>query len=230
MISSEINEPIILSSKESDSRFYLSLLLPFLIIGIGLYLFFVFREFTLLLSGAIFVGFKWRGRYRNETYITRDAIYKRLGKRKYRVSRFSDLDYAYFGNTESAHLMFGPEGSTDYMIMDHDKNYDEIRAFLQNVSLKTLAHHRYEYAERKDISVGDNLGCLNCKSKFGFSAITIWADEKTRNIFKIKKSNIAVCPSCRTEGMVVVSRTGQITNEGLTSLAALRSGHQQAFT
>jgi len=209
MFIDEINEPVILSLKESKLRFYLSLLLPTLLIGFGLYL------------------VNWHGRYKNETYITESAIYKRTGKRKYRVGHFSDLDYAYFEYEDSTYLMFGPEGSNDYMIMDHDKNYDEIKAFLQNVSLNTLAHHRYEYAQRNEISVGDKLGCLDCKSKFEFSAITKWADEKSRKIFKIKKPNIAVCPSCKAEGTVVVSRIGKITTDGLKSLSALRAGHEE---
>jgi len=227
MFIDEINEPVILSLKESKLRFYLSLLLPTLLIGFGLYLVFEHHEVMLLLLGGILAGLNWHGRYKNETYITESAIYKRTGKRKYRVGHFSDLDYAYFEYEDSTYLMFGPEGSNDYMIMDHDKNYDEIKAFLQNVSFNTLAHHRYEYAQRNEISVGDKLGCLDCKSKFEFSAITKWADEKSRKIFKIKKPNIAVCPSCKAEGTVVVSRTGKITTDGLKSLSALRAGHEE---
>jgi len=223
MTSSEINEPIILSSKKSDTQFYLSLFLPTFLVGNGLYLFFESREVILLLSGIALAWLNWRGRYKNEIYLTQVAIYKRLGKRKYRSSLFSDLDYAYFENEDSIFLMFGPEGTNDYMTMNHEKNYDEIQAFLQNVSLNSLPHHRYEYVDRENISDGDKLGCLDCKSKFGFSAITKWADEKSRNIFRVTKSNIAVCPSCRVEGTVVVSRAGNVTNEGLKALSALRS-------
>ena len=217
-MSKDINEPIILSSKSNDISFYLSLLLPFLLIGLGLYAFLEDGDILIFLSGAALLLVSWLLRFRNETYITQASIYQRVSSRKYETFRFSDLSYTYFED-DIVYFIFGAEGAEAYSISNDANNFEEIKEHLEQISKKHLPYHKYEFALRSELSLTDKLGCLDCCSIFGYSSITHWTTEKTRWSFLRKRlPEIAVCPSCKKEGRIIVSRTGQVTIQGLKSL------------
>lgn len=221
MMSEDINEPIIISSKPNDINFYLSLILPLLFTGLGLYLFLENRQILALLIGGALLFVKLRRRFRNETYITQQSIYQRVSSKKYETYRFSDLSYSIFTD-EMVCFIFGQEGSETYSISDDANNFGKIRMYLEQVSKKHLPYHKYEFALRSELSLSDKLGCLDCHSIFGYSSITHWTTEKTPWSFLRKNlPEIAVCPSCKKEGRVIVSRTGQVTTQGLKSLNEL---------
>lgn len=218
MISDDINEPIIFSSKPSAISFYLTLLLPALLIGFGVYAYFEDGEFLVLLAGLAILSANWLLRFKEENYITGKAIYKRVGSAAYDTFLFSDLSYTWFAD-DTVYLMFGVDGAKVYSISNDARHYDEIRNYLEQVSQKHLPHHRYEFAFRSELSSTDKLGCLECQSIFGYLRVYQWKTEKTKwSFLKIRKPEIAVCPSCKKEGRVIVSRTGHITTQGLKSL------------
>lgn len=228
MISSEINETIVWSDKPSKWDYYAFFIIGIILAASGVYLYWQEGNLFILLCalGSMGVHF-FMGPY-TETHITEVGIYEGNPTKGYKVFRFSDLTYAYFEQPDNVYMYFGIDDLEVYSIYKHANHYSEIRSFFERISADVLPHHRYGFVDKKGLSREDKLGCVECKSKFGFSAITKWADEKSRTLFRKKKSNIAVCPSCQAEGTIVVSRTGKITNAGLESLAALRTGHQES--
>ena len=229
MISKDINEPIILSSKPNDMSFYLSLLIPLLLIGFGLYLFLENREILVFLIGVATFLIQLRRRFRNETYITQDSIYQRFSKHKYKFFRFTDLSYTLFSD-DMVYFIFGEEGDDNYSISNDANNFEDIRKHLEQVSQKHLPYHKYEPALRSELSLSDKLGCLDCSRTFGYSSIINWTTEKTRwSFLRKKRPEIPVCPSCKTEGRVIVSRTGKVTPQGLKSLNNLHKNSKAGF-
>ena len=127
MISRDINEPIILSSKPNEISFYFSLLLSILMIGLGLYEFHEDGQVLIFLAGIALFTANWFFRFKNETYITQKAIYHRLSSKKYETFRLSDLSYAWFDD-DVVYFIFGVEGEKSYSISNDAKNFEEIRA------------------------------------------------------------------------------------------------------
>ena len=210
-----INEPVILSSKSSEISFYASLIYPILLIGLGLYVYLEKGEVLPFLLGLAAFLASWLFRSKDETYITREAIYYRVRSGKCDIFRFSDLSCTWF-DEDTVDFLFGREGTQIYSISDDARNYEEIRAYLEQVSKKHLSYHRYEFPFRSELSSKDKLGCLTCQSIFGYSSVTHWTNEKTS--WSFRKPEIAVCPSCKKEGSVIVSRTGRVTKQGLKSM------------
>lgn len=230
MNSRYINEPIILSSKSGEVSFYVSLILPILLMGFGLYIYLEDGEFLTFLAGLAAFSVYWLLRSKEETYITCKAIYQRAGSENYETFLFSDLSYAWFDD-DTVYFIFGVEGARAYTISDDAKNYQEIRAYLEQVSQKHLSYHRYEFAFRSELSSTDRLGCLECQSIFGYSSVSHWKTEKTRwSFLRLQKPEIAVCPSCQEEGRVIVSRTGRVTTQGLKSLNDLSKHSDTAMS
>ncbi len=217
----DINEPIILSSKSGEVEFYTSLILPLFLTGFGFFDYLREGKFLFLIAGlAAFIGI-WIFKSIDETYITREAIYNRDGNGNFENYRFSDLSYAWFDD-DVVYFIFGKKGDRVYSILSDAKHYEDIRAYLEQVSQKHLPYHRYEFATRSQLSPTDRLGCLECQSIFGYSKVTHWKTEKSWWSFLIKlKPEIAVCPSCKKDGRVIVSRTGRVTADGLKSLNEL---------
>lgn len=229
MILEDINEPIILGSKPNDISFYLSLLLSFLLIGFGLYLFLEDGQILIFLIGAVLFLVTLRRRFRNETYITQESIYQRISLRKYKVFRFSDLSYSIFTD-DRVYFIFGEDGAEDYSIENDANNFEGIREHLDQISQKHLPYHKYGFALRSELSLSDKLGCLDCCSIFSYSEITHWTTEKTRwSFLRQQMPEIAACPSCQKEGRVIVSRTGQVTTQGLKSLNDLSKKSNVGF-
>ncbi|WP_017930651.1 hypothetical protein [Robiginitomaculum antarcticum] len=221
MISRNINEPIILSSKPNKIRFYFSLLLPILMIGLGLHEFIEDGQVLFFLAGIALFTASWFFRFKNETYITHKAVYQRVSSKKYETFRLSDLSYACFED-DVVYCIFGEQGDECYSISNDANNFEEIRAHLEQLSQKHLPYHRYEFALRSEMSFADKLGCLDCASIFGFSGVINWTTERTRwSFFSRQLPEIAVCPSCKKEGRVIVSRTGLVTPHGLKSMNRL---------
>jgi len=229
MISSDINEPVILSSKSNGLSFYLSLFVPILLIGLGAKEFLEGENIFTFLIGIVTFGIFWLLRSKRETHITRKAIYKRVSSKKYETFRFSDLSYSWFTD-DIVYFIFGLDGAKAYSISNDANNYEDIRTYLETVSQKHLPYHRYEFALRSELSSTDKLGCLECESIFRYSAVTHWKEEKTKWSFLGKQTpEIPVCPSCKKEDCVIVSRTGKVTIQGLKSLNELRR-NSAAFT
>ena len=229
MISEDINEPIILISKPNKMSFYFSQILPVIMIALGLHLFLEDGQFLIFLAGLALFYLNWLRRFKDETYITDEAIYQRVGSRKYETFRYSDLSYSYF-DEDVVYFIFDVEGAESYSISNDANNFEDIRAYLEQISQKYLPYHRYEIASRSEMSYTDTLGCLECTSIFGYSGVTQWKTEKTKwSFFRKHLPEIAVCPSCKKEGRVIVSRTGQVTIKGLRSMNQLGKKSKAAF-
>lgn len=220
MISTDIDGPIILSSKDSAFGFYYSIAITAFFFGVGVYAFFKDGTVGILALSILLVVFSLRRPFRGETHITRNAIYKRVGYRKYKTFLFSNLVYAFFEDEKSVSLIFGSFKDEDFIISDDKKNYDAIREYFEKVSQKNLPHHGYEIVEKSQISQSDELGCLNCLKIFSYSAVKNWSNEKTGWIKK-RASVTPTCPFCQKNGRIIVSRSRRITPHGLQSLSAL---------
>jgi len=80
---SDINEPILLQSKENRTEDYISLSFMLLLAGFGLYNFIANRDVSLLAICLLYFVFQFYMMYRGDIFITRKAIYKRTGYKTY---------------------------------------------------------------------------------------------------------------------------------------------------
>jgi len=222
MISSDINEPIIESSNAIRVQTYIALSVTALVFSAGIYAFLQEGSLWILGFSMFLFAINMRDLFRDDVHVTRKAIYRQIGYKKYQILAFSDLTYAFFEDADAAYLGFGTEVLTDFIITDQHHNFAKLKALLRQTSQIHLKHHGYIIADRESLSRTDNLGCLDCKKQFAYSDIKQWSVETTGWLFKKTKTEQPICPSCRKENSLVVSKAGKLTGEGLQSMNALR--------
>jgi len=220
---SDINEPILLQSKENRTEDYISLSFMLLLAGFGLYNFIANRDVSLLAICLLYFVFQFYMMYRGDIFITRKAIYKRTGYKTYQIYLFSDLSYSVFEDTDAVYLVFGVKDIRDIHITNDRQKFEELKKYLIKVSQDNLPHHGYVIAERAEIKRSDELGCIECQGRFSYLDVKQWNAVVTKLLFKKIHTEFPICPNCRKKQSVVLSQSAPITASGLNSMKALRS-------